>query len=770
MIRNNISRQHALSYVVSLTVCMLFLFLMINQNVFEWLGKRFAEPMEFKYRDAFGNSPSKSDDLIMISFDRFSKESMKKNRLSIKDWMEFLTLFEQQNPKSIIFSHNMEYPDGIYDFDPSEFVSLTKTYPVIRPFKRGEAQREGKSVKESSKIDPKFLVPGLNVPKEEGMRWFRSPHEKLVDLFPGYGTADFLAEKGAISIAKIDEFGDSALHYSLFVSGPPKIEGQTIVVNGKNVPHQDFQTSVNFFSHEDYKSHVNSRYLSLSLFDSSNKKHKLALSALENKVILVTRDNNAEQGGFLNSPIGKVTRNHILWSALNSAMSGEWIQSKRIPRAVFFMLVIIGCAVPVVFQSLAAIFLMGIVQIGIIWGGLWYFSAHLTRIEWLSAGLAWGFSSVFTLTLYLYLNEINAKRVRRALTGIMPSEQISKIASNPSMFNDAAREKNITVMFIDIIGFSLVSEHTRPDIAFKSLKETLSGVTKLIHKHGGVVDKTLGDGVLCFFGGGIVADDNDLQGGAQNAVKCALEIQKYTVERILISETRQIPPFPVRVGINTSDVYIGNIGNDERYDFTIIGSGVNFAQRLENACEPFKVLVGAGTLMLLGKELKDKFTRRMINIKHHHELIEAFEIDPFSANAGMVDRADEIMRQFHKITRTEERISLGEELKLELSSEGHKLSVSNFSSNGFAAFSSDFFGKKVKLNLTLKTEDGYLTEMFDSLGINPIHLEVCWGRVIADGKYLHGLRMVSLNNTQKERLFELLKMHLLEKANFKEIS
>ena len=355
---------------------------------------------------------------------------------------------------------------------------------------------------------------------------------------------------------------------------------------------------------------------------------------------------------------------------------------------------------------------------------------------------------------------MSANKVKRALTGIMPQEQINQIASNPNSFNADPKEKVITIMFIDIIGFSLVSESTKPNIAFSSLKDTLSGITKIIHKYGGIVDKTLGDGVLCFFGGELL-DTGQKENHAESAVNCAREVQQYCVERVLISETRNLPPFPVRIGINTSEVFIGNIGNEQRYDFTIIGSGVNFAQRLEAACEPFKILIGTGTFVVLGDDQKELFVQRHITVKHHEELIEAFEADPFSGNPDLVDKAEQIMRDFHNISRSEERISLNSRLEIVLEAEEDDLKVLNFSLNGFALISKKFYGKRVKLKAKLKTENKLISDLIDAVGINPVTVEVCWGRVFGDNDFLQGVKILSLNRTQKERLFSALKSELI---------
>jgi class 3 adenylate cyclase len=715
----------------------------------EILNKKIAWPLEFDYRESKGLDPKISDQLMIITFDEPSISKMRRTKLNLTEWFDTLVFLESLDPKAIVFNQFLEVPHGIYDFEDKPEYKFPNTYvPLSRSFSKERA-------KLVDKMPAKYLVENASI--GQYVEQINSLDLKLVDKFAGFGESNYFAD-GKIDLLAKDPENNAAFHLGL-VASSPRLEGEAIRTSKFDFNNNQSRNAVNFISKKRFTDFIVKK--NISLYKLSNPRFKKALAKhLKNKVIVLSAENKGSASGKRESPVGDVRNSHVLYSVINSSLTGNWITETKTSSLLIYFAIFIASVIPVLYNTALSSLILVSLPLIVSYGGVYLFANHGQRIEWLSFSITWFAAGSLSMVGFLFYKEMNAKKVKRALAGIMPREQIKRIADNPKALDTRPKEKNITIMFIDIIGFSLVSESTKPDVAFSSLKETLSGITKIIHRYGGVVDKTLGDGVLCFFGGALVDGENKDENHAQLAVECANQIQQYSVERVLISEVRNLPPFPVRIGINTSEVFIGNIGNEERYDFTIIGSGVNFAQRLEAACEPFKVLIGTGTFVSLDEGLKAEFLQRHINIKHHEELIEAFETDPFRDNEKLVDKADQIMRDFHSISRGEERIPLGDFIEITLSTGEDFLNVNNFSLNGFAAKSDRFFGKKVSLSAQLTTNDEEISKLVDSLGINPIKIEVCWGRVLNDGSYLHGLMISSLNQTQKEILFKTIKERL----------
>lgn len=742
-------------YIISLLFAVLGFFFTstIGKDFLEKVDRNNAWPFEFKYREANGKSPKISPNLAIISFDEESIRNLKKTKLTVTEWFETLVFLESLEPKAIIFNEYLDFPNGIFEFkDKPEYKFDRTSIPVFKSLNESSAAQY-------QKVDNSQLLKEVTLGQD--VVQINGPHEDFAGKFAAYGDSNYENDgKIFVSVKNSENFG--MFHLGLYGNGIPKYENGILEIAGKRFSSINGRAAVNFLSQKDTEAFAKKR--NISLYKLKNPKFQERLKGyLKGKTIVLSSINKGSSVRYWPSPIGDVNISHIMWSVVNSTLTGEWIEEASRSNLLLLSLVFVGLVLPATLHTVGSILLIVLVPAALSYGGLYSFSEFSFRWHWASLSMVWVVSSFLSLASFLLLKEMKAKKVRRALTGIMPAEQIKMIASNPKSLDARPKEKNITIMFIDIIGFSLVSESTKPEIAFSSLKETLAGITKIIHAHGGVVDKTLGDGILCFFGGALI--EKDSEDHARKAVECAEKVQKFSAERVLISEVQELPPFPVRIGINTSDVFIGNIGNEERYDFTIIGSGVNFAQRLEAACEPFKILVGTGTLMAHPEEAKPRFVKRMINIKHHDELIEAYEIDPFIELEGYVDKAEQIMRDFHSISRTEERINLPKSVEMSLETQDAILGINNFSLNGFAAFSSEFFGKKVKLTAEIKTSVPEVNTLVESLGINPLELEVMWGRPINSGRYLHGLKIVSLNKTQKEKLFKEIKYVLLNYEN-----
>jgi class 3 adenylate cyclase len=212
-------------------------------------------------------------------------------------------------------------------------------------------------------------------------------------------------------------------------------------------------------------------------------------------------------------------------------------------------------------------------------------------------------------------------------------------------------------MFIDIVGYTLAARGRKPDESFQFLKDTLGFIGKIVHQYGGIIDKSLGDGCLCFFGYDI--SGKEVVGHETTAVACALEIQRKMVDYInsVSAETKDI--FPLRIGVNSASVCIGNMGDEHRVDFTLHGDGVSMAKRFESACEPFKVTIGQSTYQALDESMRssEKFYQRLIPIKNASNLTESYECNPFEKAADAIDKAR--TKYWHRIgvQRLEQRFS-----------------------------------------------------------------------------------------------------------------
>lgn len=354
------------------------------------------------------------------------------------------------------------------------------------------------------------------------------------------------------------------------------------------------------------------------------------------------------------------------------------------------------------------------------------------------------------------ISEKKSQFIRHALDGAIRPKDLEAIARQPSRLNFEARERVVTVMFIDVVGFSLLAENQLPRIAFDSLKAVLSDITKIVHDYGGIVNKNLGDGLLCFFGYSLETDQSTFD-HAEKALECAIKIQKENVPKMLAAYEKNEPVYPLRIGINTSSVYLGNLGTSNRLDFTVVGNGVNFAKRLEGGCLTHSVMMGATTHELVEPLgiYQDGLQKRLIEIKHHNEMVEAWEYDPFYDQIEVRAAADHAHKSCRHHARIERRWNVDLPDNIMVTTSKGQGTMVNFSNTGLSLRLPSHLIKGSVLNLNLDSKDGSLKNRLSERGLDSVSVEVRWG--YEDGKtYLHGVRFRNLSTAQTIYLVDQL--------------
>lgn len=156
-----------------------------------------------------------------------------------------------------------------------------------------------------------------------------------------------------------------------------------------------------------------------------------------------------------------------------------------------------------------------------------------------------------------------------------------------------SKRKRLTVFFSDIIDFTKTAERLESEDLTQLLNHYLTEMSEIALSHGATIDKYVGDSIVIFFG------DPETRGVKQDAVACvtmaiAMRQRMKQLEEIWM-ESGLEKPLKCRMGINTGLCTVGNFGSEDRMDYTIIGSGVNLASRLEKACPPGEILISYET-------------------------------------------------------------------------------------------------------------------------------------------------------------------------------
>lgn len=180
----------------------------------------------------------------------------------------------------------------------------------------------------------------------------------------------------------------------------------------------------------------------------------------------------------------------------------------------------------------------------------------------------------------------------------LPPQIYKSIFSGEKDVVIATERKKLTIFFSDIKDFTETTERLQPEELTALLNEYFTEMSAIAERHGGTVDKFIGDAMLVFFGD---PETKGVVGDARACVAMAAEMQQ-RLERLNIEwRKRGIEnPFKTRIGINTGYCNVGNFGSDNRMDYTIIGAEANLAARLQSIAEPGKIMLSYETFALVG--------------------------------------------------------------------------------------------------------------------------------------------------------------------------
>ncbi len=191
--------------------------------------------------------------------------------------------------------------------------------------------------------------------------------------------------------------------------------------------------------------------------------------------------------------------------------------------------------------------------------------------------------------------------LRKAFGTYLSGEVINEIISDPSMLKLGGQKKWITAMFTDIRGFSTISEALDAEQLVKLLNIYLSAMSDIVLEHRGTIDKFEGDAIISFFGAPVTYQEH-----AAQACRSAIMMKRAEArinERVLADGSAP-SPLLTRIGLNTGDMVVGNMGTERKMDYTIMGNAVNLAARLEGVNKQYGswILMSDATYQETGDE------------------------------------------------------------------------------------------------------------------------------------------------------------------------
>ena len=276
-----------------------------------------------------------------------------------------------------------------------------------------------------------------------------------------------------------------------------------------------------------------------------------------------------------------------------------------------------------------------------IWAGLVFFVGSAVAVCY-AAYYAWYEFSILldlsaSLIVYIllltsssfnnfYKQFVLRQQIKKQFGTYVSPDLVKQLQEDPSLLKLGGERKNMTFMFMDICGFTPISEHYKnnddPEGLVVLINNYLDTMTKIVLKNGGTIDKFMGDCIMAFWNAPLPCDNH-----ADKAVQTSMEI--CDAADILIKELAEqgLPRIDIGIGINTGDCIVGNMGSEERFDYSVIGDAVNLGARLEGQTRNYD-----GVRVLLGEETyrqcpSRKFTEvDRITVKGKSELITVYTI------------------------------------------------------------------------------------------------------------------------------------------------
>ena len=310
-------------------------------------------------------------------------------------------------------------------------------------------------------------------------------------------------------------------------------------------------------------------------------------------------------GGFIASPTGGQYNYMPSAVSLQTMMDGEtilrpwWSRLLEIYATLQLGFLIIIAARFFSYRW-AGLTIIGSVG-GLVFASWWFWTTQLLLLDVtmpiISVVLV-GFHAIF---LRFILEFRQKQQIKKQFGTYLSPDLVNKLAKDPTLLKLGGESRELSIMFTDVRGFTNISEHYGKDVQGLTviMNRYMTAMTKKILENNGTLDKYIGDAQMAFWNAPL-----DNKNHAKDSVKTALEMMESLNEFNEEVVSEGIPAFGMGLGINTDTVVVGNMGSDQRFDYTCLGDGVNTAARLEGQSKNYgvKIILGENTALAIEDE------------------------------------------------------------------------------------------------------------------------------------------------------------------------
>jgi adenylate cyclase len=308
------------------------------------------------------------------------------------------------------------------------------------------------------------------------------------------------------------------------------------------------------------------------------------------------------------TPIGLVYPHQIQASLLETILHASNKPMPQIPQSALLYEILIfavGVLLVFIFINYLGVYLGLALSVASI-TAMGAFGVYLIQ-RGILIDVTWAMISQFVVaaaTFYLNYKEQYKLRqlIKKQFEHYLDPRQVKRLQDNPGLLKLGGEKRYCTFLFTDVRGFTALSERVSPEEVAYIMNRALTAQQSAVAECHGMVDKYIGDAMMAIFGAPLDLDNHE-----DWAIKCAKQIQINMEELNKQFTAKGLPPIQIGIGINSGDAIIGNMGSDQRFDYTAIGDAVNIAARLESGTKAAEVdvLIGISTKQRSGSSLKE---------------------------------------------------------------------------------------------------------------------------------------------------------------------
>jgi len=352
-----------------------------------------------------------------------------------------------------------------------------------------------------------------------------------------------------------------------------------------------------------------------------------------NKTVIIGM--NAEGlGGIIATPVGERYAYELTASTLSTVLDGKNITRVEISFIVELAIAFLAGLIIILLTRFTPYWVIGLAIVFSIIGSIVYSnlffkqSLMLVDVTWIIFTIVVvGFHSVFNR----FILEFRLKQqIRKQFEKYLDPRQVAILVKNPEKLKLGGDRKEMSFLFMDIVGFTPISEYYKnnddPEGLVNVINDYLNRMSKIVLKNGGTIDKYMGDCIMAFWNAPL-----DCPNHAEMAVKTGIECAEETDKIKKEFKERGLPDINIGSGVNTGTCIVGNMGSENRLDYSVIGDAVNLAARLEAATRNYRDKKGKVTPLIYSSYTKeqlkniDSIELDKIKVKGKEELITIYK-------------------------------------------------------------------------------------------------------------------------------------------------